>query len=122
MERTAEPEALARVREEFRRTFDLHRAIGNELEFCRRLRDCGSQQALATLADEAELRARALGNGLSEVREKIASLQDGRLRAVMEARYLNLHTFDEIADILYYSRRHVVRLHKKALSVIAYAD
>ena len=50
-----------------------------------------------------------------EIAEKIADIDDTRLRVVLYEKYINGHTLEEISTLLNYSKRHTERLHIAAL-------
>ena len=50
-----------------------------------------------------------------EMMEKIQKIPDGLLQMILIHRYLLYRTWDEIAEILQYSTRHVLRKHREAL-------
>lgn len=50
-----------------------------------------------------------------EMMEKIQKIPDGLLQMILIHRYLLYRTWDEIAEILQYSTRHVLRKHSEAL-------
>jgi DNA-directed RNA polymerase specialized sigma subunit len=51
-----------------------------------------------------------------EIREKINSVSDLNLRLILQKRYLNFQKWEEIAVDTGVSFRHVLRLHKRALT------
>ncbi len=51
-----------------------------------------------------------------EMMEKIRKVPDGFLQMILIHRYLLCRTWDEIAGILEYSTRHVLRKHREALA------
>lgn len=50
-----------------------------------------------------------------ELLKKIYKIQDSDLRRILRERYINLKSFEEIAVIMRYSYRHILRLHGQAL-------
>lgn len=53
-----------------------------------------------------------------EIGEAIDAVEDGRYRMVLELRYRNYLTFEQIAVEMHYSWRQVIRLHESALKVV----
>jgi len=50
-----------------------------------------------------------------EIKECISYVEDNRLRAVLDLRYIKGYTFQRIGEILGYDIRHVFRLHDDAI-------
>lgn len=50
-----------------------------------------------------------------EIESTISQVENGTLREILHRHYVQLQTYDEIAEALHYSGRHVRRLHQKAL-------
>lgn len=53
-----------------------------------------------------------------EILAAVMKLEDGTLRTLLIARYINFHTWERIAYDMHYSYRQVCRLHGKALNKI----
>lgn len=53
-----------------------------------------------------------------EVRQTIDRVEDRRFRELLELRYINYHTFDEIAEIMQYDSRWIYELHRQALNAV----
>lgn len=53
-----------------------------------------------------------------EIREVISAVSIERLRTILEKRYLNCMSFDEIAAVLHYSKRQIFRFHESALDEV----
>ncbi len=54
----------------------------------------------------------------TEIKSAINKLDDPLLRALLIAYYINMKTFDQVANELHYSIRHINRLHNYALKEI----
>lgn len=55
----------------------------------------------------------------NEILEEIDSLEDSKYCDILELFYIDCFTFEEIGDKLGYTERHVGRLHKQALELLA---
>lgn len=55
----------------------------------------------------------------SEIQQTIARVPDGRMRMLLELRYLNGHAWELIAEKMGYSTRNIYNLHNAALKTIA---
>ena len=53
---------------------------------------------------------------LNEIRSLIDLLEDDTLKLILEYKYVQYKSFDEIAELMFFSSRHVRRLHSKAIS------
>ena len=53
-----------------------------------------------------------------EITEAIEELEDWRHRDILTYRYINGYTWEQVADIIHMSVRHVTRLHGDALAAI----
>lgn len=53
-----------------------------------------------------------------EIAATIEGVDDNTLRTLLRLRYINGHTFEQIAVALNYSWRHIIRLHGQALEVV----
>lgn len=51
----------------------------------------------------------------SEIEKSIGAVEDIKLRRILTLRYINGHTFEQIAEEMDYSLRQVLRKHKAAL-------
>lgn len=77
------------------------------------------------LSDKADLedrikRLKAKSRGLKKaICEEIDSLEDDRYCEVLEAYFIDCLSFDEIADELGYSERHIERLYTEAITLLA---
>lgn len=60
-----------------------------------------------------------LNNLRNRVNASIESLLDENLKFLLELKYIDGKTFEEIAEIMMYDWRHIIRLHNKALSQIS---
>ncbi len=74
---------------------------------------------LAEAKRELESDIKKLVDILHEITFLINSVNDLSLRTILFERYINLKKWDEIAKILRYSTRQTIRLHKKALYILA---
>lgn len=54
----------------------------------------------------------------TDIRKRINKVRDDRYQALLEARYLNHNTWEQIAEDMNYDRRQVTRLHGRALMEI----
>ena len=52
---------------------------------------------------------------LNEIRLLIDLLEDDTLKLILEYKYVQYKSFDEIAELMFFSSRHIRRLHKKAI-------
>lgn len=55
---------------------------------------------------------------MKQIKAAIATVDDVTLRILLEMRYLNFKTWDDIADELYYSKRSIYRIHNQAIEKI----
>ena len=55
----------------------------------------------------------------SQIQATISRLQDGRMRTLLELRYLNGHSWEVIAERMGYSTRNIYNLHNAALKAVA---
>lgn len=53
-----------------------------------------------------------------EILKTINEIKDPSYRLILENRYINKMTFEEIAEKTHYDQRHIYRLHKKALEEV----
>lgn len=53
-----------------------------------------------------------------EIVATIEGVEDNTLRTLLRLRYINGHTFEQIAVALNYSWRHIIRLHGQALEFV----
>lgn len=53
-----------------------------------------------------------------EILKTINEIENPSYRLVLESRYINRMTFEEIAEKTHYDQRHIYRLHKKALDEV----
>ena len=54
----------------------------------------------------------------AEIEHTIAAVPDETLRHLLELRYINGKTFEQIAVDMHYSWRHIIRIHGDALSAV----
>ena len=52
-----------------------------------------------------------------EILEVIDAVEDGRLRFLLFARYMEFQKWETIAELMGYDTRHVFRLHRRALDI-----
>lgn len=71
---------------------------------------------LAELDEMIQTRFEELLGIKTEILHAINTLQDSRLRQVMIGRYVELRTWEEIAETMHYSRPQVTRFHGYALA------
>ena len=57
-------------------------------------------------------------NTIKQVKDAIAKVEDKTMRMLLEMRYLNYKTWEEISEVLCYSERHVYRLHTEAVKLV----
>ena len=55
----------------------------------------------------------------SQIQATISRLQDGRMRTLLELRYLNGQPWEQIAERMGYSTRNIYNLHNAALKAVA---
>ncbi len=55
---------------------------------------------------------------IKEVKDAISKVEDKTMRMLLEMRYLNYKTWEEISEVLCYSERHVYRLHTEAVKLV----
>lgn len=67
------------------------------------------------LSDEIKETAEELASLMKEIETTIKRVGDSEVEAVLEMRYLSFMNWDEIADSLGYSVRHIFRLHRIGL-------
>ncbi len=72
----------------------------------------------AGLIAELDKEIGELENIKAEITDAINQVSDKTLRSLLTDYYLNDLTFEEVADRIGYTRRHVTRLHNRALSLI----
>lgn len=53
-----------------------------------------------------------------EIKKTIATVPNDTMRALLTKKYINLKSFEQIAEEMGYSKRHVLRLHEKALIAV----
>lgn len=79
----------------------------------RRLREC--MEKLNALNEELLRDTELYADAVCSVNRFIDYLTDERYRAVMKERYVYYRTWEDIAENLFYTPRHVLRLHKAAV-------
>ena len=72
-------------------------------------------ERLEACAEEMEKEATAMERCMLEVKAVIASVSDEVLRRILELRYINGSTWEQIAEKMNYTWRHILRLHGEAL-------
>lgn len=77
-----------------------------------------SAAKIADLQAEIDREIGRLTDLRREVETAIASVEDALLRELLERRYIDGDTFEEIAVCLHYSWRNILRKHGKALSAV----
>ena len=55
----------------------------------------------------------------TEIQETISRVRDERMRVLLELRYLNGRTWEEVAEEMNYTTRNIYNLHSAALKVVA---
>ena len=55
----------------------------------------------------------------NKIKRAIAMLEDTRLRIIFEARYLNNRTWEEIAEMMYFSTIHIRRLANNGYTILS---
>ena len=65
---------------------------------------------------------RQLRDTMKEVEAIISSLDDYRMRIIMEDRYIHFEKWEQIAVNRHYSYQHVIKLHGKALAILSKKD
>lgn len=74
---------------------------------------------LVSIEEDIKKEIQELRNDLILVKEVIDLLTDETLRTLMDARYIRQMSWEEIAVMLFYTRRRVLQLHNKALQEIS---
>ena len=80
------------------------------------------------IADKADLekrieRLKAKSRDLkSAVYEEIDSLEDSRYCEILEARFIDGQTFEDIAEEMGYTERHIYTLYREALNLLVVTD
>lgn len=80
------------------------------------------------IADKADLekrieRLKAKSRGLkSAVYEEIDSLEDSRYCEILEARFIDGKSFEDIAEEMGYTERHIYTLYKEAINLLVVTD
>lgn len=75
-------------------------------------------ERLTACADELEQEAENMRQAMQEIYAVIRKVPDDTLRRLLLLRYIDGHTWEEIAVMMNYSYVHICRLHGKALSEI----
>lgn len=75
-------------------------------------------ERLTACADELEREAEHMQQLMREIRAVIGTVPDAIQRRLLLLRYIDGHTWEEIAVMMNYSYVHICRLHGKALSKI----
>lgn len=57
-------------------------------------------------------------DSMKQIRAAIAGVEDINYRLLLEMRYLNFKTWEDIADEMNYSERHVYRIHEEAVKQV----
>lgn len=57
-------------------------------------------------------------DAIKQVKDAIGKVEDKTMRMLLEMRYLNYKTWEEISEVLCYSERHVYRLHTEAVKLV----
>ena len=55
----------------------------------------------------------------AEIQETISRVGDERMRVLLELRYLNGHTWEDVAEEMHYTTRNIYNLHAAALKAVA---
>lgn len=58
-------------------------------------------------------------DSMRRVKRAVEAVEDKTMRMVLELRYLNYKTWEQISDIMCYSERHIYRLHMQAVGCVA---
>lgn len=72
----------------------------------------------AALREAVRERIRALREQALRIRRAVEAVPQPKLRLVLKCRYLEGMTFEEAAEALYMSERHIYRLHSEALKEV----
>jgi len=87
-----------------------------------RLKECGTGKDIRETARKIKLLHKTIAadiqrltNLYRNIRQIILGIKNKEHMLVLEMKYLNMLSFDKIAEETGYSRRHVLRLHAKAL-------
>lgn len=75
-------------------------------------------ERLDSLAGDLEEQAVRLRESMKQVQSAIQTVPDETLQLLLELRYINGYTWEQIAVKMNYAYRHVIRLHGKALNQV----
>lgn len=81
-------------------------------------RIANAAERLTACADELEREAEHMQQLMREIRAVIGTVPDAIQRRLLLLRYIDGHTWEQIAVMMNYSYVHICRLHGKALSEI----
>mgnify|MGYP001072810902 CR=1 FL=1 len=74
--------------------------------------------AIIDLENEINNDINKLLNLKKEIAATIRSMNDFECQTLLELRYLNFRTWEQVADKMGYSKQHVFRIHSKALNLL----
>lgn len=83
------------------------------------------EKAIVKMLDyeqKLEIKADAITDACKEVEACIEAIEDERYRSVLRYRYLCFYDWDEIADLMHYKKRYVLKLHGEALEMVVIPD
>ena len=81
----------------------------------------GKEDMLCKAMDLEEELVRDIGQMIEtmrRVKSAVEAVEDKTMRMVLELRYLNFKTWEEISETMCYSERHIYRLHAQALGYV----
>ena len=87
-----------------------------------KLKECGTGRDIRDTARKIKLLHKTIAedikrltNSYENIRKIILEINNKEHSLILEMKYINMLTFDKIAEETGYCRRHVLRLHEKAL-------
>lgn len=109
-------EEMARIRSDAERITPIITDMPGGAQISDRI--ANAVERLTACADELEREAENMQQLMREIRAAIGTVPDSIQRRLLLLRYIDGHTWEEIAVMMNYSYVHICRLHGKALSEI----
>ncbi|MFA0814915.1 MAG: DUF1492 domain-containing protein [Anaerofustis sp.] len=81
----------------------------------------GKEDLLCKIMDmESDLvtEIRKMVEAMERVKKAVEAVEDKTMRMILEMRYLNFKTWEDISETMCYSERHIYRLHTQALQYV----